>query len=955
MAEKTYNTGRVVGWSTYEEFLKETGADPNIITNYIYQTLVTYGVTRIVTLSADRKQWKQHSNDNTTFYTTTVRVPGASWGAVPIVGIHYDTYIDTFYEGGEGSYKDAKPEEAYDKEALEKAVGNIFTCYVSDANGKRVQSSVAADGYLTFAAYPDILDFLEEMQAYDESFGGLQLIVRGLSMKDLDVTTLYYGPQGLLFAGNGLVEGCIHKTVDMSGLALAATGYLWLDIGSNSSGMQTGTDFRSMIDPFGTVLVTSTGYVDVDWVNGVGSYAGNGVYGLTKSELENDFLGAGKPFTIYSTRYNVIPSQQKDDYVYLIYGSSTYKDYPSGADPLYIFPVRKKDGRIAVGDYSDAGIRTKGKFKKRLTFTLVSNTGTKNAALYLKNKITAEYLGSYWGKDAPGEAACGYEGQNYLTFSKVTAEEEDAALVDAVFHDEGRQSWFKVPNNKFQKGNLIVIWHRADPKQNGVYFCTASEDYDATSTNPHKYSILNRRGAYIPTSTPEWVNQNGWWYADGRSFRDDVALAAAEITDGVLTVQGNRVYPNELVLSRDIDEIKPANYSWSITVALATIKNNQPFLIRQVGSCRTVITVDGTVTDQSTTYSSLIRVGLGNLTSALEETRTYTYKDGNTTSTDTFTAESEVSPGCIIQVKHNQDNVYGKGKDYCYTVLSKDNNYVRLASTEVFTADPDLFSVTEIAGKYNAAVPRYHQYDAEIPASWQYPMRTALAHITARQFFAEFGFDIADYVDPSFQNLSLGKFFQECTIRTTLTEPPSKSTLSPTTLSETYKFYSKSDLNYTPGSVFPQPTSQNPISASVSIEAKTSGDFFSTAYYTAKNAKGDAININDPNKPIWATVARSRFGEETTSLSLVDREGTFLEFGGGLGTIEVDKITWLDLLVGLGSGQALDMLHGMVIRRMKSDCNFIITADDTRLYISTTEPTPGADETIPDGSIGIGW
>ena len=343
MAEKTYNTGRVVGWSTYEEFLKETGADPNIITNYIYQTLVTYGVTRIVTLSADRKKWRQHSNDNTTFYTTTVRVPGASWGAVPIVGIHYDTYIDTFYEGGEGSYKDAKPEEAYDKEALEKAVGNIFTCYVSDANGKRVQSSVAADGYLTFAAYPDILDFLEEIQAYDEGFGGLQLVVRGLSMKDLDVTTLYYGPQGLLFAGNGLAEGCIHKTVDMSGLALAATGYLWLDIGSNSSGMQTGTDFRSMIDPFGTVLVTSTGYVDMDWVNGVGSYAGNGVYGLTKSELENDFLGAGKPFKIYSTRYNVIPSQQKDDYVYLIYGSSTYKDYPSGAAPLYIFPVRKKD------------------------------------------------------------------------------------------------------------------------------------------------------------------------------------------------------------------------------------------------------------------------------------------------------------------------------------------------------------------------------------------------------------------------------------------------------------------------------------------------------------------------------------------------------------------------------------------------------------------------------------
>lgn len=955
MAEKTYNTGRVVGWSTYEEFLKETGADPNVITNYIYQTLVTYGVTRIVTLPADRTKWKQHSDDTTTFYTTTIRVPGASWGAIPIVGIHYDTYIDKFYDGGDGNYKEAKPEEAYDKETLEKAVGNIFTCYVSDVNGKRAQSSVAADGYLTFAAYPDILDFLEEMQAYNAEFGGLQLIVRGLSMKDLDVSTLYYGPQGLLFAGNGLIEDCMHKTVDISGLALAASGYLWLDIGGNSGGIQGGTDFRPMVNPSGIALVTSTGYVDMDWVNGVGAYAGNGVYGLTKSELEHDFLGTGKPFSIYTTRYDVIPAQQHDDYVYLIYGSSEFTDYPAPGKPIHVFPVKKDDGRIAVGDYSGVGIETKGKFKKNLTFTLVQNTGTKNAALYLKNKVTAEYLGSYWGKDAPGEAACAYEGQNYMMFRGDSATAEDTALTDAVFYDEGRQSWFKVMNNKFKKGDLVIIWHRSDPKQNGVYFCTASEDYDATASNPHKYSILNRRGAYIPTFTPEWVYQNDWWNDDGRGFLDEVATAAATITDGVLTVQGNRVYPNELVVSRDSDVLSGGNYPWSVTISLATIKNNQPFLIRKPGSARTVVTVDGTITDQSTTHSSIIQVGLSNLTTALSESRTYTYKNGNTTSTDTFTADSEISPGCIIKVKHNQNNVYGNGKNYCYTVLSKDSNYVRLASTEVFTADPVLFSVTEIAGRYNAAVPRYHQYDTEIPASWKYPMRSALAHISARQFFAEFGFDIADYVDPAFQGLSLGKFLQECVIRTTLTVPPAKNTLVAATLSESYSFYSKSDLNYTPGSVFPRPTEQNPIVASTKIDAKISGDFFSTAYYTAKNASGDVININDPDKPIWATIAKSRFGEETTSLSLVDGEGTFLEFGGGLGTIEADKITWLDLLVGLGSGQALDLLHGMAVRRMASDCNYLITADGTRLYISTTEPTPGVGETIPDGSIGIGW
>jgi hypothetical protein len=88
---------------------------------------------------------------------------------------------------------------------------------------------------------------------------------------------------------------------------------------------------------------------------------------------------------------------------------------------------------------------------------------------------------------------------------------------------------------------------------------------------------------------------------------------------------------------------------------------------------------------------------------------------------------------------------------------------------------------------------------------------------------------------------------------------------------------------------------------------------------------------------------------------LVNDEGSFLEFAGGLGTIEADKITWLDLLVGLGSGQAVDLLHGMMVRRTASDCNYLITADGTKLYISKTEPKPGPGETIEDGSIGIGW
>ena len=91
------------------------------------------------------------------------------------------------------------------------------------------------------------------------------------------------------------------------------------------------------------------------------------------------------------------------------------------------------------------------------------------------------------------------------------------------------------------------------------------------------------------------------------------------------------------------------------------------------------------------------------------------------------------------------------------------------------------------------------------------------------------------------------------------------------------------------------------------------------------------------------------------SISTIDDHGVQLDFSGNEGEIPVDKITWLDLLIGLGTGKSIDLLHGMKVRKMDSDCNYLITADGTRLYISTTEPVPGPGEEIPDGSIGIGW
>jgi hypothetical protein len=91
------------------------------------------------------------------------------------------------------------------------------------------------------------------------------------------------------------------------------------------------------------------------------------------------------------------------------------------------------------------------------------------------------------------------------------------------------------------------------------------------------------------------------------------------------------------------------------------------------------------------------------------------------------------------------------------------------------------------------------------------------------------------------------------------------------------------------------------------------------------------------------------------SISTIDDNGVQLDFSGNEGEIPVDKITWLDLLIGLGTGKSIDLLHGLKVRKTASDCNYLITADGTRLYISTTEPILGPGEELPDGSIGIGW
>lgn len=173
----TYNTGRVVGWSTYEEFLRENPTvDPAIVSAQVYQTMVTYGASRKVVLPTTG--WA-----GTTILTQTVAVPGAIWGAVPIIGLNYEDNTADEIDSATG------------KSSLEHAFGNVFSCYVSDGSGTRALNVTSTTGYITFCAYPGVLN---------TGVGTIPLIVRGLGAEALSDGNYYLGPQGMIFGGNAL-------------------------------------------------------------------------------------------------------------------------------------------------------------------------------------------------------------------------------------------------------------------------------------------------------------------------------------------------------------------------------------------------------------------------------------------------------------------------------------------------------------------------------------------------------------------------------------------------------------------------------------------------------------------------------------------------------------------------------------------------------------------------------
>lgn len=925
MAEKTYNTGRVVGWSAYEEFLKETGADPNTITNYVYQTLVTYGVTRVVELIPGN--WVASHGGQ--FYTQTIRVPGASWGAVPIVGVDYESYVDMFTNPTSSTEK-AEQKDTIKKEDLEEAVGNIFGVYVSDSIGNKTQSSVSEHGYLTFVAFPDIL-------AFDKKIAGIEgatmkLIVRGLSMEDLDVDSLYFGPQGFVFAGNGLIEDCTHQTRDINNLSLNSAGYLWLSMGGNASP----ADYRGVVDhPYGQILISTFGYMDLDFIEGTGRFSNLGRYGLTYTEYQDALQG----LNVLDTQVVAIPQAERDDYYYLISGIASYISYPPTAHPVYAIPVRKDTGRINVGSYDSF---SKPKTKKYIDFTrLYTVNGEDSTVMYLYDKKLPDYLGNWWGTSiVPYSAGLVYTGNNSMTRWLSSDDVGDGAL----FHESGRHATWKIYNTNmpFYKGSIYLFYDQSDGKANGVYLCTKDKEH-----SEQDYWQFNRFGSYIPWTLPQWYKDK-----PGDFFAEiDLTSFSTTIQSGVLYVDGTPVFPGEpLVIGTEAE--------WRLVYVWNTIASNQPKLIIHTDNTAHLnfdASTSANFTNHADVHSNRIRIPRDVWDAAFTGKSVEVWTDTSASYNFTTTIDGTVTLGTFVEVKHQKEEVWGYDRDFRYVVLSCKDDYVHLASTMVWVDNPNLTSTVGYPGSYNAVVPRYNQQLPDAAGNYHYNMKSVLSRTSASRLFSDFGWDIADYVDEDFQNISLGEFLQECVLRDDLTVPKSPETLRSFGLESTFMLYSVDDLRYTSG-VIPEPTEANPISSSMYLTAKTTPkSFFDTAWYTAQLTDGTPLEINNLAYPIWTTIAKSRHGNQTMSVSTIDDHGVQLDFSGNEGEIPVDKITWLDLLIGLGTGKSIDLLHGLKVRKTASDCNYLITADGTRLYISTNEPTPGPGEEIPDGSIGIGW
>lgn len=938
---KTYNMGRVVGWSNYEEFLKENpNIDPSKITSKVYSTMVTYGVTKVITLPSLRDGWEPAQGEDTVFYTTSVRCSGATYGAVPIVGVNYDYYVRTF-KFDKSKYSEATETAGANKELLQKAFNCIFTCYVSDGNGNRTESELDPAGYLTFAAHPDIVDYLDAVSALIAPEEGLKVIVRGLSLDGLSsAEELYYGPQGLIVANGGKeAEYCQLETVDISALCCNASGYIWMSTGSGAPASGKAPFAFLTGHPDGNVLISTFGYLNPDMITGTGDFAELGSYAYTYEQIQAIINTPGWYPGIDAVQLDALKAVSEDEpkkYLYLLAGEESYSEIPPNTHPMFVIPVRKSDYYVNVGTFDWLKAP---KLKRKLSFLKYAGSNY-DRMLIIPNKVLPNYIGDYWGdKNVPIAAALNYWGTGTLNSDRwISTDLRSMTGVQPTVH--GRTSMIKSTGilAGAAKGDFIVAYNQSEPKLNGIYQCVV--DPECGDETDDGKTVYLRRGAWLSStavSVPSWAS--GWWQADIASG------ATKTITSGVLYINGTQIYPGELVV---IGGASTHNQFFVIN----TIESGSPRLILSEKNEFSVEISSPTVfiagsEDSYTNYISIERAQFQTVLTSI----TQSVKTGSS-STQSFTiTNTEFTPGVLFDIKHQEATAYGFNKWYRYVFMEDNHGVYKFASGEVFTSNSNLSNVAGHPGTYNAAFPCYGQSLPTAEGSWHYNAPAAMSHISAKKMFQDLGYNIANYVHEDFQEFSVGKFLQECILRTDLSVAASESTIRNRGVESTERLYSKSDLRYTSGNV-PTPTASNPIRASLILHASTPArSYFSTAYYTATTRDGDIKNINNSDYPIWASVSQSPEGDQIMSVSVTDSSNSQLDFSGNSGTIEADTVTWLDLLVGLGSGKSVDVLKGARFGRGNNNCNYLQTADGTRLYISTTAPTGD----IPEGSIGIGW
>lgn len=977
MSERTFNTGRVVGWSSYEEFLKETGIDPNVVTSYMYQTLVTYGVTRLVDL--DKDSWRPTEGGK--FFIQTVQVPGATWGAVPIIGLDYEFYMDVL-ANPDGSTSESEELDVADKNALEESVGNIFTVYVSDSQGmKTTEPSTELaqhDGFLTFIAHPDVLKFYGNIGNIQNQV--MRLIVRGLSMKDLDLGSLYYGPQGFLFAGNGLVEDCTHRTENINNLKLQASSYMFLSVGgyaiTNGASYLAYSDMPVQLE--GVVL----GYLDI-------ARLANENYLLTASEFAS-FMSDCSSLGIALTAdpYHNIPVADRDNYVYMIYGGLRFTDYPSGGSPIYVLCIDKENGYTGMGVDLHTGVRAILGYDaddtnlptRTLNLMYSYGTGT-GKVLMLKDKSMPDYIGSYWSKNNGWYGDVSYC-QSYIPRDVTWADLKE--VYGASFHEAGRNSYItclpettiprnpsgSLPRNAITAGDLIRVIGDVDEGENaaaihGIYVCTESQDGDDRVSG----IFLNRRGGYINTET--LPTQPYLYSGYARLPQWNLTLVTTEPGENYLVDNSGqtdypcRIYQNELIYINI-----PGNDTVTPEI-LRLVKEWQVVNIETSGTADLIVCrsqyypteiADAGVADYSGSHvsaqSNAIQVTdfADNLPTDITVSRNL-YADA---ATDAYTLvrggdHDILTIGTLISFKHTVAGVFGEDIYIQYQYTGVDSGKSILVSSVSQKDGPNFFTLAKLTSHLNPGFPRSKQSIPDESDSYYYNFPKAVSAITVEQFFDDFGLDITQYLHPDYRNTSYLKFLQNLLIYKDLGKPATATNKKNIGYSASYAFYTKDVLDTL---IQTRPTEEHPMLASLQLSAATDPtSFTSPGFFQARyvNPESETFNLSNPDYPIWATIAKSRFGEEVVSASLIDDEGSYLNGSGSEGMFEPDTVTMDQLLIGLATGKGIDILKGMKVRRIETGGVCLIAPDGTRIYIASEEPVSTPENPIPEGSIGIGF